>query len=100
MVSLIFLQTVICAAVLLYTPEKWYYLIFSAVAQYGGTFSMWSQNGKWIRWCQLLVVSPLWIVYNSIIPIPSIGGIMTEMFCIISVLIALFRYRKIGFTER
>ena len=53
-----------------------------------------------IRWAQLLVVSPFWLAYDALIPTPNIGGILTEIINIGSVCIALFRYRKIGFTER
>ena len=80
--------------------EKWYLSMIVAVAQTAGTYFMWTQNGKNIRLCQLFIVSPLWLTYNFLLPIPNIGGIMTEIINIISVLTALFRYRKTGFTKR
>ncbi|MBR7127802.1 MAG: YgjV family protein [Lentisphaeria bacterium] len=85
--------------VLVYFQEKWYLLIIVFTAQILGTCAMWSQNGKLIRYAQIGVISPLWLVYNCVIPIPNLGGILTETLNIISVAIALFRYRKIGFTE-
>ncbi len=39
-----------------------------------------------------LIVSPLWLVYN--VHTGSIAGIVAETFTIISILIALFRYRE------
>ena len=53
--------------------------------------------GRSIRWGQLLAVSPLWIIYNLLLPVPSIGGILTEVINIVSVCLALYRYRKSGF---
>lgn len=70
------------------------------IAQTAGTCTMATQNGKIIRLGQLYVVSPLWLTYNLLMPVPTIGGIITETFNIISVLTALFRYRKIGFTQK
>lgn len=70
------------------------------IAQTAGTCTMATQNGKIIRLGQLYVVSPLWMTYNLLMPVPTIGGIITETFNIISVLTALFRYRKIGFTQK
>ena len=69
-------------------------------AQLAGTIAMWIRSGKMIRLAQLLVVSPCWLAYDALIPTPNIGGILTEIINICSVCIALFRYRKIGFTER
>ena len=57
-------------------------------------------DGKIIRIGQASVVSPLWMTYNLIIPVPSIGGVLTESINIASVIISLYRYRKTGFTQR
>lgn len=98
----ILLLSVICfsLAVFFFRKEKWYLILLVTAAQIAGTSCMWSRNGKLIRIGQLLAVSPLWITYNLLLPIPSIGGILTEIICIFSSIIALFRYRKSGFTER
>ncbi len=80
--------------------EKWYLLLLVTTAQATGTCCMWTRKGKVIRMGQLFAVSPLWITYNSLLPVPSIGGILTEIINIMSCLLALFRYRKTGFTER
>ena len=96
---LIFL--LICSAIAVFIfGEKWYLITIVAAAQTAGTVCMWLGNGKIIRAGQLLAVSPLWIVYNLLLPVPSIGGILTEAICIVSCITALYRYRKIGFTER
>ena len=58
------------------------------------------RDGKKIRLCQLFIISPRWLAYDALIPTPSIGGILTEIINICSVCLALYRYRKIGFTER
>lgn len=89
----------ISGALLFFPSEKWYLVLAVFTAQTTGTVIMWKQDGKLIRMGQLFVVSPLWMAYNCLLPVPSIGGIITETINIISVLIALFRYRKIGFTK-
>ena len=101
--TLLFLIAFLIACTLtvaLISNEKWYLILMTSTAQLAGTLGMWTRNGKTIRLCQLFVVSPLWLIYDAAIPIPSIGGILTEIINIISVFLALYRYRKIGFTER
>ena len=74
-----------------------YQSVFSIViliAQMVGTFSMWTGNGKIIRYLNLFITSPGWLINN--IYAFSIGGIICESFNIISILVALFRYRKTG----
>ena len=87
------------AAMVKLSDEKWYLLFIVAVAQLAGTIAMWTQNGKNIRLVQLFAVSPLWIVYNMLLPVPSIGGLLTETINITSVILALYRCRKVGFTD-
>ncbi len=100
LIGLLLLLGAMTVAMALISEEKWYLLLVVSIAQICGLCFMWSRNGKVIRTGQLCVVSPLWIIYNLLIPIPSIGGILTELINICSCLLALFRYRKIGFTER
>jgi hypothetical protein len=91
---------ILCSVLLLwYFQEKWYLVLIVFLAQMAANFVMWSQNGKLIRHVQLAVISPLWLLYNCVIPIPSIGGFLTETLNIISVTVSLIRYRKIGFTK-
>lgn len=98
--GLLLLLAVCSTAVLFVSDEKWYLVLITTAAQMTGTCCMWTRNGKIIRIGQLLGVSPLWITYNFLIPIPSIGGVVTEVISIISCVVAMFRYRKTGFTER
>ena len=101
--ALLFLVLFLAACTLVVaqiSDEKWYFILMVAVAQLVGTVVMWMRNGKTIRLCQLFIISPLWLAYDALIPTPSIGGILTEIINICSVCLALYRYRKIGFTER
>ena len=67
------------------------------LAQAGGTLAMWSRDGRIIRGVQVLVVSPAWIANN--VYYFSIGGILCEVFNIISVLVSVLRFRKTGFDK-
>ena len=98
--GLLTLLAALTVVTILVSGEKWYLLAIVVTAQVIGTTCMWTRNGKVIRYGQLFAVSPLWITYNSLIPIPSIGGILTEAISICSCILALLRYRKIGFTEK
>lgn len=71
--------------------------ILILIAQMAGTFSMWTNNGKVIRFLNLFITCPFWLINN--IHAFSIGGIICESFNIISIIVALFRYRKTGFKD-
>jgi hypothetical protein len=58
-----------------------------------GTVCMWYGNDRTIRWGQLLGISPLWLINNTVISF-SLGGILGECFSIISTIIYLIRVRK------
>lgn len=58
---------------------------------------MWLANGKHIRYFQVTLMSPAWIVHN--IFNFSIGGILCETFNMVSTIISLIRYRKDGFEK-
>ena len=79
--------------------ETWWLVLFVFIAQATGTFTMWMKNGKIIRLSQLFVISPLWLLYDALIPVPSIGGILCEVFNITSVIVSFVRFRKIGFDK-
>ncbi len=79
--------------------ETWWLVLLAFVAQAAGTFAMWTKNGKTIRISQLAVVSPLWLLYDLLIPTPSIGGILCEGFNIVSVIVSFVRFRKSGFDK-
>ena len=78
------------------TYDTWISILI-LVAQLASTVTLWSQKGKWIRWGQLAVVSPAWLTNNIVCF--SLGGIITEVFSFLSVLISLVRYRG-GFEEK
>lgn len=77
--------------------EIWWIALCVFIAQAGGTLAMWTRNGKTIRYTQLAVVSPLWLVNNFYYF--SIGGILCESFNIVSVIISIFRFRKTGYDK-
>jgi len=79
--------------------ETWWLVIFVCIAQATGTFTMWTKNGKIIRLSQLCVISPLWLLYDALIPTPSIGGVLCEIFNITSVVVSFVRFRKTGFDK-
>ena len=58
---------------------------------------MWQGNGKRIRYGQFFIVSPSWIIHN--IFNFSLGGILCEVFTMISVVISFIRYGKVGFEK-
>ncbi|MBQ7378210.1 MAG: YgjV family protein [Clostridia bacterium] len=72
--------------------DGWACLV-SLAPQIAGTFSMWYGSDNAIRWVQLGVISPLWLVNNTVISL-SIGGIICEAFCMVSTVIYLIRVRK------
>jgi hypothetical protein len=79
--------------------EAWWLVSFTLIAQATGTFAMWTRDGKKIRISQMAVVSPLWLLYDLLIPVPSIGGILCEVFNMTSVVISFIRFKKTGFDK-
>ena len=73
--------------------------MLTLIAQVTSTFAMWTRDGKKIRISQLAVVSPLWLLYDLLIPTPSIGGILCEVFNMASVVISFIRFKKTGFDK-
>ncbi len=69
--------------------DGWACLI-SLAPQVIGTFSMWYGSDNAIRWIQLGLISPLWLVNNTVISF-SIGGIICEAFCMVSATVYLIR---------
>lgn len=66
--------------------------LFCFVAQTTGTFCMWYGNDRTIRWGQLCVISPLWLLNNTLVSF-SIGGILGECFNMVSAIVYLIRCR-------
>lgn len=68
--------------------------LLPAVAAVSTAFMFDSANVRTIKYYQLFIVSPCWMIYN--ITLLSYSGIITETFNIVSVLIALYRFRGEG----
>ncbi len=100
--SVILLETLIAIIALISFfafKEAWWLVLFTLIGQGSGTFSMWTKNGKTIRLFQLILVSPFWLLYDALIPTPSIGGILCEVFNMVSVIVSFIRFRKTGFDK-
>ncbi len=78
------------------TYDSWLSILVM-VAQLVGTVAMWTRNGRTIRILQFFVVSPSWLVYNCFAA--NIGGIITEVFGIVSVVVSIIRYGWNGFED-
>ena len=61
-------------------------------AQAAESVAMWTEKFRYIRYTQLFGISPVWLAHNILVF--SIGGIITEIFTMISTVIAMYRYRK------
>jgi len=59
---------------------------------------MWMGNGKYIRYAQLFVSSPSWIIHN--IFNFSLGGILCEIFMCVSVVVSFVRFGRNGFEKK
>ena len=53
---------------------------------------MWKENGKLIRYFQIATLSPSWLIHN--IFNFTLGGILAEVFNIISAIISIFRFKE------
>lgn len=62
-----------------------------------GTVAMYMQNENMLRLLKL-GDSPCWLIYNC--TVPSTGGIICEIFNIISIVVGLIRYKEDGLKER
>jgi hypothetical protein len=61
------------------------------------TIAMWTRNGKYIRLANFFANSPAWLVNN--ICYFSLGGIITEVVSIVSVLVSFIRFGFNGFED-
>ena len=98
-ISLEILVVIAAAMSVLVFKEAWWLVSFTLIAQVTGTFAMWTRDGKKIRISQMAVVSPFWLLYDLLIPVPSIGGILCEVFNMASVIISFIRFKKTGFDK-
>ena len=64
--------------------------IFLLIAQFAVVLSLWTADGLKIRLAQLFIASPIWLVNNIIVF--TIGGIVTEVFAIVSVIVSIIRF--------
>ncbi len=71
--------------------------IVATLIQLFSTYTMWTGNGKLIRLGQIFIVSPGWL-FSDIIFF-SIGGILTELINMISILISFARFGLNGFID-
>lgn len=61
------------------------------------TCALMTRNGRIIRMAQVCVISPVWLVNNFLTG--SIGGVVTEVFGIGSVILSFLRYGMNGFEQ-
>ena len=55
-------------------------------------------DGKLIRNMRLFLISPAWLINNTVI-VFSIGGALCEVFIMVSVIVSFVRFRKTGFEQ-
>ncbi len=78
----------------------WMQVLFAILpftALTASSISMYTGNGKYIRYVQLFYTSPVWLVHNFYNF--SLGGILCEVFSICSVLVSFWRFGKDGFEK-
>ena len=71
--------------------------IFAIVGSVFGTIAMYMRNENMLRVFKL-GDSPCWLIYNA--SVPSLGGVICEIFNIISIVVSILRYKKNGFSEK
>ena len=64
--------------------------ILLLIAQLACVISLWTIDGLKIRLAQLFIASPIWLINNIIVF--TIGGIITEVFAIVSVIVSILRF--------
>lgn len=83
----LFITAYITATVFTYQNLMSLFPLFSMCI---GTYFMWTDNRGLIRMANLCLVCPSWLVYNTYIG--SYGGILNEVFIMLSILISIKRY--------
>lgn len=100
LILIIALYTVCFAFSVMLIWGDWF-MIFIAALPYvtlvAMSVFMWLGDGKYIRYFQVSLMSPAWIVHN--IFNFSLGGILCESFNMISSIVSLVRYGKDGFQK-
>ena len=64
--------------------------IFPTIAYCVASFALWTDNAQKIRFFNLICISPCFLIYGIIYG--SIGGIITELFIITSIIVSIYRY--------
>lgn len=87
-------------ALILGTLFTWegYLSLLPLAGMLAATIAMYSNDGKVIRIVQLFVSSPCWLIYN--IATFTVGGIVCEVFVIISTLVSFIRFGFNGFERQ
>ena len=92
LIESLFVACYIISAMLDHSPKQLILTALTGVALLIITVFMWLGNAKRIRYVQMLCASPAWIVNNCINF--SLGGILCEIFNIVSSAIFLIRMRR------
>lgn len=74
-----------------------YISVVVTVAQLIGTVILWTRNGKVIRVVQFFTVSPAWLFHNIVCF--SLGGIITEVISMGSIIVSFIRFGWKGFEK-
>lgn len=78
-------------------PMQIFLSALTFVALFAMSIFMSGGNGKNIRYFQFLFVSPAWLIHNLINF--SLGGILCEIFNMLSVIVSFIRYGRDGFEK-
>ncbi len=71
--------------------------IFIGCMQVPYTLATWKDDGKIIRKVRLIALTPAWLSYNIFVFNP--GGIICEVFNVVSIIVSFIRHRKDGFAK-
>lgn len=82
-----------------FTYDGWWSFVLLAT-QITGAYAMYFGDGTFLRKIQLFIISPVWFTTNIIaVDQIAVGGIICEVFTVISVIVSFVRYRKTGFEK-
>lgn len=86
-------------ALILGTVFTWegYLSLLPLAGMVAATVAMYLNDGKIIRMVQLFISSPCWLIYN--IAAFTVGGIVCEVFVIVSTAVSFIRYGINGFEK-
>jgi len=87
----------LCVLTTIFTYENYWTLIL-LVPQLVEAYVIWYKNGGTVRKTRLFFISPIWLVNNSVFAF-TVGGIICEIFTMVSAIVSLVRFRKDGFEE-